>query len=94
MLAIRVADATSGFRAWNPEALSRIAYRKVEASGYGFQVEMAMRAIDSGLRVVEVPIVFRDRTTGESKMGAGIVLEAMRLVTQWGIRRRLGRRGR
>jgi dolichol-phosphate mannosyltransferase len=94
MLPMSVRDATAGFRAWNAEALSRIPYRDVEASGYGFQVEMAMHAVDSGLLVVEVPIVFRDRTMGESKMGAGIVLEAMRLVTQWGLRRRLGRKNR
>ncbi|MGH8926738.1 MAG: dolichol-phosphate mannosyltransferase, partial [Acidimicrobiia bacterium] len=56
--------------------------------GYGFQVEMAMRAVDQGLKVVEVPIVFRDRTRGQSKMGSAIVAEAMGLVTVWGIRRR------
>jgi dolichol-phosphate mannosyltransferase len=49
---------------------------------------MAMRAVDQGLKVEEVPIVFRDRARGYSKMGSDIVFEAMRLVTVWGIRRR------
>jgi dolichol-phosphate mannosyltransferase len=63
-------------------------FRTVEATGYGFQVEMAMRAEDLGLKIIEVPIVFRDRTRGYSKMGTDIVLEAMRLVTRWGLARR------
>ena len=65
-------------------------YERAEASGYGFQVEMAMRAHEAGLVVVEVPISFRDRTRGTSKMGTGIVLEAMGLVTVWGFKRLLG----
>jgi dolichol-phosphate mannosyltransferase len=88
MLGIPIHDATGGFRAWAAPGLQRLAFEDVEASGYGFQVEMAMRAVDQGLRVVEVPIVFRDRARGYSKMGSEIVLEAMRLVTLWGIRRR------
>jgi dolichol-phosphate mannosyltransferase len=51
---------------------------------------MAMRAVDSGMEVSEVPIVFRDRTRGTSKMGPEIVREAIKLVTIWGIKRRLG----
>ena len=88
LLGIPVKDATGGFRAWSAPALGRLPFDGAEATGYGFQVEMAMRAVDGGLHVVEVPIVFRDRTRGHSKMGLGIVLEAMRLVTVWGIRRR------
>jgi dolichol-phosphate mannosyltransferase len=88
-LDIPIRDATGGFRAWRSEALARLPYRQVEASGYGFQVEMALQAVSQGLRVVEVPIVFRDRERGTSKMGTDIVVEAMRLVTLWGLRRRL-----
>jgi dolichol-phosphate mannosyltransferase len=88
MLGIPIRDATGGFRAWTAPGLQSLPYGKAEASGYGFQVEMAMRAFDQGLKVVEVPIVFRDRARGTSKMGPDIVLEAMRLVTVWGIRRR------
>jgi dolichol-phosphate mannosyltransferase len=88
MLGIPVRDATGGFRAWKATALGSLPFEQAQASGYGFQVEMAMRAIDQGLNVVEVPIVFRDRARGYSKMGPDIVVEAMRLVTVWGIRRR------
>jgi dolichol-phosphate mannosyltransferase len=87
-LGIPIRDATGGFRAWKRDALASLPYVEAEASGYGFQVEMAMRACDQGLSVVEVPIVFRDRLKGHSKMGRNIVFEAMRLVTVWGMRRR------
>lgn len=85
MLGIRVRDATAGFRAYRSEALRKLPYREAQASGYGFQVEMAWRAVNAGLNVVEVPISFKDRTRGASKMNSAIVTEAMRLVTVWGI---------
>jgi dolichol-phosphate mannosyltransferase len=91
MLGIPIHDATAGFRAFRSTALRRLPYGEAEASGYGFQVEMAWRAIEAGFDVREVPIVFRDRRVGQSKMGSDIVLEAMRLVTRWGIGRRRAR---
>lgn len=94
MLGIPVRDATAGFRAFTADALRRLPYRTAEASGYGFQVEMAWRAHQAGMRITEVPITFRDRARGTSKMGLPIVVEAMRLVTVWGLRRMLGRSGR
>jgi dolichol-phosphate mannosyltransferase len=87
MLGIPIHDATAGFRAFRSESLSRLPYGQAQASGYAFQVEMAWRAHQLGLDVVEVPISFRDRTRGTSKMGTGIVLEAMKLVTIWGLTR-------
>ncbi len=90
MLGIPIRDSTAGFRAYRASALSRLPYRDAEASGYGFQVEMAWRAHEAGMRIVEVPISFRDRTRGISKMGLPIVIEAMRLVTVWGLGRRFG----
>ena len=87
MLGIPVRDSTAGFRAFRAEALRRLGYREAQASGYAFQVEMTMKAHQAGLRIVEVPISFRDRTRGASKMGTGIVAEAMRLVTVWGMQR-------
>ena len=92
MLGIGVRDATAGFRAFRVEALRKLPYEKAEASGYGFQVEMAWRAVQQGLNIVEVPIAFHDRARGTSKMGPDIVREAMGLVTRWGLahwRRRL-----
>jgi dolichol-phosphate mannosyltransferase len=94
MLGIPIRDATAGFRAFTAEALRRLPYRTAEASGYGFQVEMAWRAHQEGLTIREVPITFRDRTRGTSKMGLPIVVEAMSLVTVWGLRRMLGRSSR
>lgn len=87
MLGIPVRDATAGFRAFTADALRRLSYREAEASGYGFQVEMAWRAHREGLEIVEIPIAFRDRARGKSKMGPPIVVEAMRLVTVWGLGR-------
>jgi dolichol-phosphate mannosyltransferase len=87
MLGIPTRDATAGFRAFRAGALRSLPYREAQSSGYAFQVEMAMRAHEGGLNVVEVPISFGDRTRGTSKMGTGIVVEAMRLVTVWGWKR-------
>ena len=97
MLGHGVKDSTAGYRAFRAGALSRLPYREARASGYGFQVEMAWKAAIAGMRIVEIPVVFRDRTRGTSKMGGSIVAEAMWLVTVWGIRniparlRRVGR---
>lgn len=88
ILGIPIRDATGGFRAWRAQSLASLPYGRAEASGYGFQVEMAMRAYDQNLKITEVPIVFRDRRHGHSKMGTDIVVEAMRLVTLWGLDRR------
>lgn len=90
MLGMPIRDATAGFRAYRAAALRQLPYREARASGYGFQVEMAWRAYQAGHDIREIPIVFRDRELGKSKMGLGIVLEAMWLVTRWGISRRFG----
>lgn len=92
MLGMGVRDATAGFRAFRAEALARLPFRRAEASGYAFQVEMVWHAVDQDMRVVEIPIVFRDRHQGTSKMGLGIVAEAMWLVTRWGVGRLLSPR--
>jgi len=91
ILGISIKDATAGFRAWSDEALTLADPATCASTGYGFQVEMAWRAITRGVDVVEVPITFRERTRGRSKMSAAIALEAMVGVTRWGVRRRLER---
>jgi dolichol-phosphate mannosyltransferase len=88
MLGLHVKDATAGFRAFRDTTLRKIDPATCEASGYGFQVEMAWRTESAGLQIVEVPITFRDRIAGESKMNGRIALEAMWLVTRWGLRHR------
>ncbi len=91
MLGTPIRDMTSGFRAYRSSVLSMLEPASCQASGYGFQVEMARRSHDHELRVVEIPITFRDREHGTSKMHWRIALEAMWLVTAWGVRRGLRR---
>ncbi len=94
MLRLAVHDATSGFRAYRATALVDIDLDRVRADGYGFQIEMAYLVAQGGGRVVERPIEFRDRTRGASKMSTRIVVEALALVTWWGVLTRLRRRPR
>lgn len=89
MLGLGVRDATSGFRAYRAEAVRAVGLDGVQADGYGFQIEMAWRVAQAGGSIIEVPITFVDRERGESKMCGRIVLEALALVTRWGLRRRL-----
>jgi dolichol-phosphate mannosyltransferase len=72
-----VADATGGFKAFRRVVLETIALDKVESEGYAFQIEMSFRAWKKGFRIGEIPIVFVDRTLGESKMSKRIVREAV-----------------
>ena len=89
VLGLSVHDATAGFRAYHRRALHAIPLDDVRADGYGFQVEMTYLTERAGGTVVEIPITFRDRTLGRSKMSMRIVVEALVLVTWWGLRDRL-----
>ena len=91
LLGTDVADMTGGYRAFTADAIVRLAPWDCQASGYGFQVEMAWKASVLGMRIDEVPITFVDRVRGQSKMSTGIAVEAMLLVTRWGVGRRRGR---
>jgi dolichol-phosphate mannosyltransferase len=86
MLGLGVNDNTSGFRAYGAPLIRKIDLDAVRADGYGFQIEMTYRAVRLGARIVEFPITFVDRTRGTSKMSQRIVLEALGLVTLWGLR--------
>ena len=86
LLALPLADATSGFRAYRSAALTRLDLASVRAEGYGFQIEMTYRMARAGGRIAEVPIAFADRQRGESKMSARIIAEALRLVTGCALR--------
>ncbi len=95
LLGLGVADATSGFRAYAASVLRRIDLDRIRADGYGFQIEMTYQAKRAGASVVEVPIRFIDRVDGESKMSMIIVVEALGLVSWWGLLRLVeGLRGR
>jgi dolichol-phosphate mannosyltransferase len=76
VLGVRVRDLTGGFKCFRREVLEAIDLDSIRSRGYAFQVEMTYRAIQRGFEVVEVPIVFRDRRAGTSKMDRSIVAEA------------------
>ncbi len=85
-LGLAINDATAGYRVYLADTLRRIDLEAVRAEGYGFQIEMTYRAVATGCSIVEVPITFRDRIAGDSKMSGNIVREAFLLVTWWAIR--------
>ncbi len=72
-----VADATGGFKAFRRQVLEAIDLSRVESEGYAFQIEMSFRAWKKGFKLAEIPIVFVDRTLGESKMSKKIIREAV-----------------
>jgi hypothetical protein len=89
-----VTDATSGFRAYRGPALEALLADAVRSEGYAFQVELVHRAWRSGFSVAEVPITFRERQHGRSKISRRIVAEALIQITRWAIRDRFDRRRR
>jgi len=93
MLGIELRDATGGYRAYRASTLRSIGLEEIESQGYCFQIDLALRAIRRGLRVVEVPITFVERVHGSSKMSRSIVAEAFWRVGLWGITSRLRRSG-
>jgi len=94
VLGIPVRDSTAGYRAYRASILRAMDIESTHSTGYAFQIEMTYRAHNAGGRIDEVPIAFTDRVRGTSKMSGRIVVEAMTLVTLWGLRDRVLRRGR
>jgi len=85
-------DATGGFKCFRRKVLESVDLNDVRSNGYAFQIEVSFRAWRRGFRIVEIPIVFHDRTEGESKMSGHIVREAVLMVWRlrwWAIRGRL-----
>lgn len=72
-----VADATGGFNGWTRQVLETVRLDRVESNGYAFQIELKLRAWRCGFRLKEIPIVFTERETGDSKMSKKIVREAI-----------------
>ncbi|MCH7226537.1 polyprenol monophosphomannose synthase [Haloferula sp. A504] len=91
MLALEPHDLTGGFKAWKRETLAAIDWDGVHSGGYVFQIEMTHLASRAGARVVEVPIVFKDREVGQSKMSGGIITEALGVVLKLGWQNLRGR---
>jgi dolichol-phosphate mannosyltransferase len=77
VLGVPVRDLTGGFKCFRRATLEGIDYLETHADGYGFQIELTYRTIKAGYRVKEVPIVFRDRQAGTSKMSPRIAIEAV-----------------
>jgi dolichol-phosphate mannosyltransferase len=84
ILGIDVRDVTAGFICWRRHVLERLDLTGIDSNGYSFQIEMKYRAIQSGFRIVETPIIFVDRRVGQSKMSRAIVAEA--LLKVWALR--------
>jgi dolichol-phosphate mannosyltransferase len=85
MLGIPVRDSTGGYRAYRATTLQKIAIDDVASQGYCFQVDLTLRTVRAGLRVVEVPIRFVERTHGASKMSRAIMIEAFHRIARWGV---------
>ena len=82
VLGLHQNDLTGGFKAWRASTLAAVPFDGVHAGGYVFQIEMTYRASRAGARIREVPITFRDRTVGQSKMSRRIIVEALVVVVQ------------
>jgi dolichol-phosphate mannosyltransferase len=91
VLGLGLNDLTGGFKAWRAETLAGVPFDGVHAGGYVFQIEMTFRADRGGARIREIPITFRDRRVGQSKMSRRIVAEALVVVCQLRTEELLGR---
>ena len=89
MLGMGVKDSTAGFRIYSSSILKKLNLVAIKSEGYSFQIEMTRAVHKLGGKIIEVPIIFRERENGVSKMSKSIVREAMLLVTIWGLRRLL-----
>ena len=87
MLGMGIHDATAGFRIYSSRILRKIDLGHIRSEGYSFQIEMTRAAYKAGAVIVEIPITFKERENGVSKMSKKIVREAIFLVTAWGVKR-------
>lgn len=94
VLGLQVRDCTSGYRAYRAGALRAIEPSTTAAEGYAFLTELIRRLVAHGFRVMETPIVFKDRRYGDSKMSGRIIVESMLRVTGWGARDLIAGRSR
>lgn len=87
LLRSKINDMTSGFRSYSSEALNEINYCSTKSDGYSFQIEMTIRSIEKKLSIKEVPIIFTERSLGNSKMSKKIVYEAFLFLLNNGVKR-------
>jgi len=88
-LGIKLADLTGGFRIYSRQLLESLNLTQMDATGYCFQIEMALASHLADAKATEVPITFVERINGVSKMSRAIVVEALIQTTRWGIKRRV-----
>ena len=81
---VPVKDLTAGFKAWRSDTLKKINFNQCSSQGYCFQIETSFRAFQKGCKLIEHPIVFTDRTVGESKMSKNVMIEAVFKVWLFG----------
>lgn len=91
ILGTKVKDITAGYRAYRREALQKLNLEGIGSKGYVFQVDLAWRSEQAGLKIVEVPITFVEREIGSSKMDGNIIVDSMTKVTRWGLTARAER---
>ncbi len=82
---VRAKDTTAGFRVFRRQLIESIDIDTMRAEGYSFEIDLTLRSWRGGYRIIEVPITFRERTEGVSKMSTGIVAEAVWRVLVWGL---------
>ena len=87
LLRSKINDMTSGFRSYSSEALNEINYFSTKSDGYSFQIEMTIRSIEKKLSIKEVPIIFTERSLGNSKMSKKIAYEAFLFLLNNGVKR-------
>jgi len=87
MLGMGVKDSTAGFRIYSSSILKKLNLEAIKSEGYSFQIETTRAVHKLGGKIIEVPIIFRERENGVSKMSKSIVREAMLFVTIWGLKR-------
>ena len=87
MLGMGIKDSTAGFRIYSSSILKKLNLEAIKSEGYSFQIEMTLAVHELGGKIIEVPITFREREIGVSKMSKKVVGEAMILVTLWGLKR-------
>lgn len=89
IMGTKIKDITAGYRAYQSGALKRLNLDGIDSKGYVFQVDLAWRSEQAGLKIVEVPITFVEREIGSSKMDGNIIVDSMTKVTRWGLASRL-----
>lgn len=89
MFSLKVHDTTAGFRIYSSEILSKIDFSSLKSQGFSFQIEMLRKIMQLNGKIREIPIIFRERQYGRSKITLGIIFEAYSYVTKAGLRNKL-----